>query len=773
MLKLIRPQRDSALLQTALRTLVVGALACLLAIYAGMPARAQSLLPRPNWNVSPPKCADSQKICIMTIKIFNNDPDHWIYPVLTTGKGPADIWMQAWWSVPNSELPNYPFIRRKNYRLYINPTGAGIPPNTGIELTVPIFTQLYEPINANPPADASSPSGGDTLINWWNGGVIQVYTSPQASPPLALQQALTRSTQKVVQSGVSSAVLPKCVAVASVPTKTVRSPPAPPPCQPLTIYSDDSDLAKNDPSQLIEYTFGARNDPKDINAGPRYLLDTSNVDFDVSYVNVAFAPAVMGPYKNNQVGYIGTPITIDNFNLAIDEFLHDFPGWPQFLREGQLVNKLASPLEVFARLGGKDPPPDLTQLRGWPGSWPADLWAPIQALRTKWREYAGTVTAIPGPQYVQATPGICGPLPLPDAPAPTNFCDAVVAVQQLLIKNYVSYRQLYAAGQCKGTAFDITDNLLISHVYGWAPWTESSSGKDGDGCAAAQNLLENTARYSTGIDYTNYLNVKVAFDKLNYGTFPPRARDQIYQFNPWVQFIHGVPNGNPHKYVSTDYAYAYSVDDAMGNIQAEGVGIIIDIGSTANLENQKPATQPILVTLGGAEPVKGIAYKAYAICENTAANTKNLNPNFTTFAVSGNDPANCPIYIYDSKVPSQLYAFKIDATPDQFPYFANPADARWLPGNAKNSTTKIVVCSGIPDAGAAQGYQQSSATACCDSASNSGVFAFAQPEPHDAHNTKKYIVNVPPPKRCTNDTDAACFYPTPPPITKACNRGLP
>jgi hypothetical protein len=60
----------------------------------------------------------------MTIKIFNNDANHWIYPVLTTGKGPADIWMQAWWSVPNAALPDYPFIRRKNYRLYINPTGA-------------------------------------------------------------------------------------------------------------------------------------------------------------------------------------------------------------------------------------------------------------------------------------------------------------------------------------------------------------------------------------------------------------------------------------------------------------------------------------------------------------------------------------------------------------------------------------------------------------------------------------------------------------------------
>lgn len=779
-----KQQREPVLLRGFLfavfRTLsMAAALACLLVLDAGSPVHAQTLTPKPTWSVSSPKCADSAKICIMTVQIFNNDDNHWIYPVLTTGKGPADIWMQAWWSVPNSQLTKYPFTRRKNYRLYINPTGAGIPPNTGIELTLPIFTQLKEPINANPPADPNSPSGGDTLINWWNGGIIQVYTSPQASPPLALQEALAQSQSanpsRVVKSIVANHVPPKCVGIKSKPTATAPNPPAPPACQPLVMYGEDSDLPKADPSQLIEYTFGARNDPKDINAGPRYLLDTSNVDFDVSYVNVAFAPAVMGPYKNKQVGYIGTPITIQKFEAAIDQFLQDYPGWPQFRRKGQLIKKLASPLEAFARLGGQNPPEDLTQVAGWPGTWPNELWAPIQALRKNWTDYAGSVTATGAPAYVNVTPGICGALPPPNAPAPTNFCDAVVAVQQLLIQNYVNYRKLYATLACPGTPFDITDNLLISHVYGWGPWTESSTGKAGDGCKADQNLLENTPGYFTelpsGKDYTNYLNVKIAFDELNYGKLPPKQSGQSYQFNPWVLFIHGDPSTDPPKYVNTPYAYAYSVDDAMGNIQAEGVGVIIDIGNTVNLENQKPATQPILVTLGGAEPIKGITYKAYAVCENTAANTKTINPNFTTFAVSGNDPGNCPIYVYDSKSPRQLYAFKIDAKPDQFPFFANPADAKWLPGNAPNSTTKMVVCSGLPDAGPAQGYQQSSTTLCCDSDSKSGIFAFAQPEPHNAHKTKTYIVNVPPPKHCTNDKDTACWAPTPPPNTKACNRG--
>jgi len=29
----------------------------------------------------------------MTIKIFNDDPAHYIFSVLTTGQGPVDIWL--------------------------------------------------------------------------------------------------------------------------------------------------------------------------------------------------------------------------------------------------------------------------------------------------------------------------------------------------------------------------------------------------------------------------------------------------------------------------------------------------------------------------------------------------------------------------------------------------------------------------------------------------------------------------------------------------------
>jgi hypothetical protein len=772
---------------------VMGALACFLALDAGSPARAQTLNPAPTWTVTHPKCADSAKICIMTFKIFNNDPNHWIYPVLSTGKGPADIWMQAWWSVPQASLDQYRFPRWKNYRLYINPTGNGIPPNTGIELTLPIYTQLKEPMNPNPPQDKTSPSGGDTLINWWNGGIIQVYVSPTASPPEALTEALkgitSEGTQQQVTSTVGTAILPTCVVVPSAPTPR---PPSPAPCQPLTIYSDDADLPKNDPSQLIEYTVGARNDPIDPGKGSYYLLDTANVDFDVSYVNVAFAPAVMGPYKNDQVGYIGSLKNIGDFNKAIDQFLQAYPGWPQFVRKGVIIKKLASPLEAFARLGGVAPPPDLTNVPVWPN----EIWTPLQDMRTKWTQYAGTVVATAGPVWVKATPGLCGPLPRPSAVAPANFCDAVVAIQQLLIQNYINYRKIYDDKQCPGLPVNITDNLLISHVYGWAPWTESSTGVKTDGCGPSQNLLQKTPGYSSiitdvppivppRIDYKNYAGVKLAFDKLNYGKLPEKVAGQKYNFNPWVELIHGVPaptptnpkNKNP-EFIGTDYAYAYSVDDAMGNIQAEGQGIIIDIGSTINLENQKPASEPITITVGGPVTVESqdgtkttLSFTHYAVCKNAPERKKELNPRYTTIVISSNDPASCPIYLWDSK--SQFYAFNIDVTPDKFALITEPKKQIWTAGNAVPSTTSMVVCSGLPGATVANGYQPTSATFCCDSASSSGIKAFAFPLPDDAHHGKKNMVITASPMACPNYVDKTCWARgLPPDPVRACNKGL-
>jgi hypothetical protein len=142
-----------------------------------------------------------------------------------------------------------------------------------------------------------------------------------------------------------------------------------------------------------------------------------------------------------------------------------------------------------------------------------------------------------------------------------DFCNALIDAKKLMLANFVNYEKIFAT-KCSGTPITLDDNKVISHVYGWAPFTEAATG---DGCPADANLLENTPGYSTGtvpnIDYTEYLRVKLEFDKLNYGAnIKDPLTNQKYVFNPWVVLIHG------SKYINTPNVYAYSVDDAVGNI---------------------------------------------------------------------------------------------------------------------------------------------------------------------------------------------------------------
>jgi hypothetical protein len=696
-------------------------------------------------------------ICTMTIKIFNDDPDHFIYPVLTTGRGDKDIWMQAWFSVKTAELSNKPYPRNNNYRLYINPT-HGIAPHTGISLTLPLFTQLADPIAAKPQICLGCQ---DTFIDWWNGGTIQLYTSPgtakaPAKQPPSLTDALGRPDQKPVAVNFGNAVKPRCDA-----------------CEALTIYSDVADLPKEDGSQLLEYTLGARNLPSLENqkAGIAEALDTSNVDFDVSYVNVVWAPAAMGVYKNDQVGYVGTDQTIDAFETALNKFkdASASKGWPQFVKTYTNIKptnpapatnlKFPSPLEIFAVLAGANAPTNLTPVPAWP----TKLWAPIEDLRSKWVKYAGTVQAISSPPYYTTKDGDCGSMPEAGAPV-QKWCDAIVALKAILLRNYTNYRGNFSS-KCTGTPVDITDTLLIAHAYGWGPWTESATGRADEGCKADVNLLQDTPGYFEPImlegkpakDYTKYLTVKLGFDKLNYGD-ATKLPQPGYTFNPWVDLI--------HTQLKIKCGYAYSVDDALGNVQAEGQGFIVDVGSTEHLENHQECSPPINISLGYS-PSDKTTFTQYAVCDQK--NVKPVNSAFPSFIINSNNPAGCPIYLWDNGVkvndkgeipvdkegkpipgPPQLYTFTVGVTPDKFPLYEkypSPPVPKWTAANAgpPGSTTAPIVCKGNTSSSP---FQQSSAVWCCDAASGSGVFAYAAPEALSAHQSKIYTVTTQPAQKC-------------------------
>lgn len=683
-----------------------GAIAALAMVSIATGALAQSSV-GPSVSVKPSVSAAG--VPLMTIKIFNDDPDnHYIFPVLTTGKGAVDIWLQAIFKVPKAREKIDIYGRTKNYRIYINDT-FGIAPGKGVSLTLPLYTQLVAKVN---------PTKTDQYIDWWNGGTIQLYSSPTSAAPKALVDAMKSTDGQQQVKPVAGAALPTCSGCRQAPS----------------FYSEHADLPKNDPSQLLEYTLGARVELKVKNPAtdPQNTLDLRNVDFDVSYVNLGYMPAVMGPLANDQVGYVGTPQSINAYQNAMKNFLVAFPGWPRFVKtyadgSKETINKLPSPLEIFSRLvGGSLPPPDLEPV---PGKWPTQLWTPIQALRTNWVRYAGKVTADGG-----NLAGECKATATRD-----TFCDGVVEIKKLLIANYKNYRAVFPS-QCSGRAVNLSDDLMIAHVYGWSPFTEAVYGS-GTGCGAKVNLMQASPGYSAN-NFAEYVRVKLLFDKINYGTL----KSSKYTFNPWVTFIHGA------KFVNAPNVYAYSVDDAVGNIQAEGLGFIVDVGSTKHLENQLPAAPPITVNYAIGDPLP-IRMTRYRLCKDDVAHERPVNPNFAAFVINAADPGKCPIYFFDNKSVPQKYTFRVTRKPP-YKLFSDPATVppRWMP-----ETSKPIDCSG--NAGAP--YKPSSKTWCCDKSASNGVFAFSTPEPASAHQALLHNVILHAPEQSINTTDQACNL-TPP-----------
>jgi hypothetical protein len=842
-----------------------------LCLGAAAPVRAQPLACPGN---SAPFPANTT-ICTMTIKIFNDDPDNYVWPVLETGQAVFDQWMQAWFSVTNADtLPTSqtykPYPRYHTYRLYINPS-FGLPPHTGVQITLPLYTLLAPQIDVNPqppctPGASNCPA--DTFAEWWSGGNIQLYTSPVPQQPPSLVNALLSKTQiEVFAPPGVGAVLPTCTPIAS------KIPGPTPLCEPLRIIRDQAGLQKNDGSQLIEYTLGAKN--ANISPNPiAYWLDTHNVDFDVSYVNVIWAPAVMGVFGNDQVGYTGTDQTTKTFRLGKNGDgkggLTNFQtamatmGWPQFYNTfpnipagfplfpnlmPQTLLKFPSPLEIFGRLGGVDPPPDLAPLLDstvWkstaPGQGPIGAiqqkWPPIYALYNNWTTYAGTVTPSNPPNqtpYYIATNGVCGAMPSTPPTTPiTDWCAAVVNAKAILLQNYAKYVQIFK-GQCSGLPVTISNQLLMGHLYGWTPWTEAALNADGSssgtGCPATINLLENSpggycvdlpnppapappwpkppcptiadpvGGPAAGRDYTAYITVKHGFDLLNDDTL----NNLRYSFNPYVALIHG-----PAPNLGITCAYAYSVDDALGNVQAEGKGFIIDVASVANLENPNPCSEPINITLGYNNPPFSPRFYKYAVCKITDTvpfdRVKPVIPGFASFIISAQNPSQCPIILWDQidadnrivdNDPSgppkgNMYTFLVNTLGDKasldaaFPLFptasvppvttsvwATIPPPSYKPPPVYPNTTAAIWCK----TNSIIGNLYSSQMWCCTSlltrnpkpTDGTGVFSFRQ-QILSAHSTQQYVANTNPAVKACN-SPSSCGLPTP--NFTPCNFGQP
>jgi hypothetical protein len=655
-------------------------------------------------------------IPVQTIKIFNDTLGQQIYAELEVGLNNPDRWIQDICNVPDKDKDAlYPYPTTITNRFYINGL-AGIPPGGSATITLPLYTQLVAPV---------VPTNPNQYAEWWQGQNLQVFATPLgAGAPKAFAYDFggRGGTQTPMDFKANSPTKPICAAGGTLASCT------------LTFVTDTAGtLPKYNPSQLLEATLGADQlkAPPPTDGSIKTFLYPTQADFDVSYVNVAYTGAAMGPVDNDQSGYVGSPLKPGAFTPLLNTFQSNNT-WPRFIDlDGtkSQFSKLPSPLELFARLSGKYAPDDLTPLTPQQ-SWPDNVWAPIQALKTNWVAYSKSCTH--------------------SADGYTTFCDAILDVRDIIHANYVQYTKLMADKTCTGGAVSETPDRTISHVYGWTPWTESASGKAGEGCDPKANLLENTPGYgSENKTYEKYAKVKTEFDNLNYGgpSGEPWSPPAPYAFNPWVSFIHGVPPGTPDPkmgYLGMPGVYAYSVDDAVGNLNVYAKGYIVDIGDTKHLENTNPAGPPIAISLGYSV-TDAVRFETYSACGPNK--DRSVNPADPVFIISAIDPETCPIWLTDNKMAKYTFTLKpTTATPPLFTLIPTPAikagQGSWstgkgYPGPGNNptayDTASVIDCSG--------NATQLSKLWCCTRLATvdkvgygSGVFAYSTPpDPPTGH----------------------------------------
>ena len=367
------------------------------------------------------------------------------------------------------------------------------------------------------------------------------------------------------------------------------------------LFADTAGLEHNLPSQLTEFTLGA------VNPGPTMLvLVNNNVDIDVSYVDDAHLPVAMEPFGNPDVGYVGMVSSVEDFKAALKKFISKknpkspYRGWPRYvdMHKDKLL-KLPSPIQIYGRDLNK-PQPDLTK----------PPWRPFTNMESAWNKCDDTSNT-------------------------TRFCNKLRAVLKLFNANYKNYSDNFKSLGCKGKPDELTVLLMRRHVHGWTPFIEN--------CPPTANLLENTPGYKAN-NSAKYQRIKIKFDALQ--------NKYSGRFNPYVLLIHS------KKYVNAPNVYAYSVDDGVGNLQADGTGLIIAVGGKRGLPNPDPVTPPVNVNFGYSTK-DHYRFVKFGVCSEVP--DQDVNPSYPSFPISATKIENCTITLLDNS--QTLYTIHVTKQP--------------------------------------------------------------------------------------------------------------
>lgn len=497
-----------------------------------------------------------------TITVYNNSVDRTIFPVVATSKNAVNEWIQGCFRTTDL----YP--TKLVYKLFVN-EGKGIPPNSSVTMTLPLYSKLSE----------------ETYITWWNGGRVVLADKDDRLLDVANEDTKLATPDGVTCQGKNT----ECA---------------------LSTYSSNIQFPENIYAQLSEYTFGDSIIP----AGQTLrLLKPENVGYNISYVDHVYMPVAIGPKNNPYIGYSGSAQPLAEFSNLLKSFLVEpsvGKGWPVY---NLFATKLPGGYNIFAQREGvlhatdnvpikptDANPPVLTVMQCIDGGCSNEekktlrYGQAVQRMQNLWAYCAGGWSGADIAKYATAddVSAICS----------AGLITNLKAVQQFFQQNHQNYLIMYGKGQCEGTTpkvptFDYWQ--AITHIYGWVPFNE--------GCGAAANPLKDTS--IPGWDHAAIQSMYI--HQLQYNYRQPGGIDPKLLFNPYVQLIHEDLKMN---------AYGFSVDDAVGFMSELGDGLIFAVGGTQGLENQKQFNYDDGFTLnvGVPQSLSGRAnkplLKKYGVC---------------------------------------------------------------------------------------------------------------------------------------------------------------
>lgn len=291
--------------------------------------------------------------------------------------------------------------------------------------------------------------------------------------------------------------------------------------------------------QLVEYTFTSK-----------------LADYDISYVDHIYLPVAV-EVNNGSVGYNGTGMNIADFQKDVVQFTQAFPYWPQYRLPTGLSNiKIPGGYNVFAQdqspssnFSGKlmlNAKRESSSDNKKPGKSVA-----LNSMLVQWQKWVND----------------------------SNYCQEILKSQvsnngrdlafcQAFQKNV---QDVWQAFQKNATdqGHNATPEDVLEHIIGYTNF----GGLDGswiDIKTKDDHIGKEAIAIEAGIPYS----ATGKYDKLKYPSY-----NSPYNLNPYVAFVHRVMNLN---------AYAFSIDDAIGNVNIPGNGFVIAVGSLNGIPNKKP-----------------------------------------------------------------------------------------------------------------------------------------------------------------------------------------